>query len=138
MATGTRKNITPESLIPLDAPTQTRKYATPSSTSRKDVPAVFANKRKRGPAFDDFEEDELASTEPLRPNATEKEKIEWKRRQNTLAARKSRKRKLEHQLYLETKVEGLEREVGMWKTRAKTLQSVLRNNNIPVADFPDD
>ena len=31
----------------------------------------------------------MAEEKQLGPNATEKEQIEWKRRQNTLAARKS-------------------------------------------------
>ena len=74
----------------------------------------------------------------ITPKATEKEKIEWKRRQNTLAARKSRKRKLEYQLYLETRVESLEHEVEVWKTRALTYEGTLRKNGIPVADFTND
>ncbi|KAF5338830.1 hypothetical protein D9758_012083 [Tetrapyrgos nigripes] len=56
-ATGTRKHITTASLVPLDAPTQSRHYATPSTTSRKEVPAVFARKRNRSLAFGD-EKDE--------------------------------------------------------------------------------
>jgi len=125
-ATGTRKNITPAALVPLDAPTQPRKYVTPSATSRKAVPAVWAKKRLHSVAFDDDEE-----LEELSPNATEKEQIEHKRRQNTLAARKSRKRKLEHIQTLETQVEELTRECGMWETRAKMLATVLTSNGIP-------
>ena len=76
--------------------------------------------------------------DPLPPNATEREQIEWKRRQNTLAARKSRKRKLEHQQFLENKVEALEREVEVWKTRTGTMQSILKSHGIPVAEFSEE
>jgi hypothetical protein len=132
-ATGTRRNITPDSLVPLDAPTQPRKYTTPSATSRKELPAVFAKKRARSQAFGD-DEDEVPE-EPLPPNATEKEQIEWKRRQNTLAARKSRKRKLQHQLELEEAVERLAAEKEMWKVRALTYQTLLRNHGHEVPEF---
>lgn len=134
-ATGTRKNITPDSLVPLEAPTQPRKYTTPSATSRKELPAVFAKKRSRSQAFAD-EEDELVD-EPLPPNATEKEQIEWKRRQNTLAARKSRKRKLEHQQLLETSVSVLTQEKETWKTRALTFQAMLRSHGIDSPDLTE-
>lgn len=125
-ATGTRKNITPAALVPLDAPTQPRKYTMPSATSRKEVPAVWAKKRAHSVAFEDDEE-----LGELPPNATEKEQIEFKRRQNTLAARKSRKRKLEHTQGLENQVEDLKRECGMWETRARMLANVLASNGIP-------
>jgi hypothetical protein len=132
-ATGTRKNVTPESLVPLDAPTQPRKYATPSATSRKELPAVFAKKRARSHAFG--EDDDETPEEPLPPNATEKEQIEWKRRQNTLAARKSRKRKLQHQMELEETVERLTEEKEIWRVRAMTYQSLLRQHGLDVPEY---
>ncbi|KAJ3879608.1 hypothetical protein F5051DRAFT_402347 [Lentinula edodes] len=144
-ATGTRKNVTPESLVPVDAPIQARKYATPSATSRKEIPAAFlkSQKRKRSriQAFGDdeiqnpsvggslFPEDDAAEEQPPL-NATEKELIEWKRRQNTLAARKSRKRKLEHQQFLETRVKDLETENEMLKVKSEALEAALRAHNI--------
>ncbi|KAJ3811138.1 hypothetical protein F5876DRAFT_65044 [Lentinula aff. lateritia] len=150
-ATGTRKNVTPESLVPVDAPIQARKYATPSATSRKEIPAAFLKsqkrKRSRVQAFGDEEtqtspiggslppEDDAAEEQPPL-NATEKELIEWKRRQNTLAARKSRKRKLEHQQFLETRVKDLETENEMLKIKSEALEAALRAHNIllpPVA-----
>jgi len=133
-ATGTRKNINPEKLIPLDAPTQPRHYTIPSATSRKAVPAVFLRKRQRAEMGDD-EEDELL--EPLPPNATEREQIEFKRRQNTLAARKSRKRKLMHQQELEAKVEKLTNEVTTWQTRCDVLSKLLQNHGIRPPTFND-
>jgi hypothetical protein len=134
-ATGTRKNITPDNLLGMEAPTQSRKYTTPSATSRKELPAIFARKRIHSEAFEGVDdEDELAA---LPPNATEKEQIEWKRRQNTLAARKSRKRKLAHQQELETKVEFLTAEMGKWKTRTEMLLSILRSHGHPLPAFDD-
>ncbi|KAK0221437.1 hypothetical protein IW262DRAFT_1373801 [Armillaria fumosa] len=126
-ATGTRKNITPETMVPLDAPTQSRRYVIPSATSRKEVPATFARKRSRSVALGGDEEDEL---EPPPPDATDRQMIEYKRRQNTLAARKSRKRKLEHQQQLEDKVETLTLEVEQWRTKAEIYQSILQSHNI--------
>ncbi|KAF9504309.1 hypothetical protein BS47DRAFT_1262669, partial [Hydnum rufescens UP504] len=89
--TGHRRNITPSNLVPVDAPTQQRSYIKPSATSRKDIPAAFAAaSKKRGVSevFDDLED-----------------AIEAKRRQNTVAARRSRARKLEYVRDLEAKVE---------------------------------
>ncbi|KAJ8588088.1 hypothetical protein M405DRAFT_740906 [Rhizopogon salebrosus TDB-379] len=132
---GTRKNITPESLVPIDAPTQQRKYVTPSATSRKAVPAVFARKRARTAAFGD-EQDELEEVQ-INPSMSEQEQIEAKRRQNTIAARRSRKRKLEYQRELEESVEQYKRESEIWKARAMTCQALLRSHTIECPEFPD-
>ncbi|KIY49772.1 hypothetical protein FISHEDRAFT_12872, partial [Fistulina hepatica ATCC 64428] len=132
-ATGTRKNITVQSLVPYDAPIQPRKYASPSATSRKELPAVFAKKRARSQAFGEECVDDSDPQPP--PNATEREQIEWKRRQNTLAARKSRKRKLEHQQMMEAEIASLKEERDMWKTRAMMLQAVVKENGISGFDF---
>lgn len=123
-ATGTRKNISPESLVPLDAPIQSRKYLTPSATSRKEVPARFAKKRSRSAAFGDGDGDE--ELDDLPPNATEKEQIEWKRKQNTIAARKSRKRKLEYTQNLETENEDLRMENERLRSRVETLEGLIQ------------
>ncbi|KAH9965513.1 hypothetical protein BC827DRAFT_862785 [Russula dissimulans] len=40
--TETHKNITPEPLVPYNAPIQPRKYHLPLATSRKELPATFA------------------------------------------------------------------------------------------------
>lgn len=136
-ATGTRKNVTPESLVPIDAPTQPRKYVTPSVTSRKEVPAIFARKRARSQAFGDEEdqlEDEVIT---LPPNPTEQELIEAKRRQNTIAARRSRKRKLEYQRELEDTVEALREEKDVWKTRALTCHALLKSHGLHSEEFFD-
>ncbi|KAF8837849.1 hypothetical protein BDN67DRAFT_908514 [Paxillus ammoniavirescens] len=135
-ATGTRKNATPESLVPVDAPTQPRKYLTASATSRKELPAVFARKRTRVAAFGD-EEDQLGEDVVISPTMSEQEQIEAKRRQNTVAARRSRKRKLEYQRGLEENIERYKRESEIWKQRAMTCQALLRSHRIDCPDFPD-
>ncbi|KAJ3797681.1 hypothetical protein GGU11DRAFT_756550 [Lentinula aff. detonsa] len=138
LATGTRRNITPDNLLPLDAPTQSRRYVTPSSTSRKDVSP--AKKRSRSEAFegdDEVHEDEIAPSKPPGPDATEMEKLEYKRRMSTIAARKSRRRKLEHKLMLEATVEELERDKEKWKMRCKVLQEVLKSHAVDFR-FEDD
>ena len=126
--TGTRKNVTPESLIPVDAPIQGRKYVAESVTSRKELPAVFARKRKRASSEFDDDEDVLAAP----PTNSEVSAIEAKRRQNTLAARRSRKRKLEHQLELETTIENERAEKNAWKQRALAFEAILNSNGIHI------
>jgi hypothetical protein len=129
--TGTRRNLTPAALIPLDAPTQKRTYITPSATSRKAVPDAIIKKRLHSVAFSDAaDEEELGS---LSPTASEAEIIEYKRRQNTIAARKSRKRKLEHQQALEDEADGLKQQVTMWRERAVMAQELLKKSGVHLA-----
>lgn len=135
-ATGIRKGVTPENLLDESAPTQSRNYVTPSATSRKDVPAVFARKRARSTAFGD-EEDQLDDY-VLPPNPTEKDLIEQKRRQNTVAARRSRKRKLEHLRLLEDRLEVETQKKEQWRQRALMLASILSGLNQPVPDLLDE
>jgi hypothetical protein len=134
--TGTRRNLTPAALIPLDAPTQKRTYVTPSVTSRKAVPDAIVKKRLHSVAFSGDDDDDEVLAE-LSPTASEAEIIEHKRRQNTLAARKSRKRKLEHQQALEGEVQELTKLVTMWRERAMMAQELLRGSgvNLPFEDI---
>jgi hypothetical protein len=120
---GTRKNVTPESLVPLDAPVQPRKYLTNSATSRKDEPP---QKRARSDDGDDDERQEGSS------QGTELDAIAAKRLQNTLAARRSRKRKLQYQLELETALDGVRAEKEQWRARAMTLEALLTSHGITV------
>ena len=136
---GTRMGIKPEALLLLDAPTQPRKYTGPSATSPKDlfsVSTVLTGKRPRAEALEE-EEVELDADEPLAPNMTESEQIEWKRRKNVLAARRSRKRKLEYQRELEESVEKLTLEKDEWRARALTLRQILQSHGIPFDEFQD-
>ncbi len=120
--TGTRKNVTPESLVPLNAPIQARKYHTPSATSRKELPVTFARKRARtGEEKDD-----------AGPTNSEEDAITAKRLQNTLAARRSRKRKLEYQRELEDAAEAERKEKERWRARALILEALLRDKGHEV------
>lgn len=133
-ATGIRKGVTPESLLDEDAPTQPRKYTTPSATSRKEVPAGFARKRARSVAFAD-EEDQL---DDLPPNPTEQDLIEQKRRQNTVAARRSRKRKLEQLQRLEASRDEERALKETWMERASVLLGLVRSMGVNYPDFEPD
>lgn len=131
--TGTRKNITPEALVSVDAPIQTRKYVTPSATSRKEVPTAFLKKKRaRSQAFG--EEDELEDEIAIDQN--DLDAIEAKRRQNTLAARRSRRRKLEYQRELEASVEREKEEKEAWKRRALILKGLLEGHghDVPILE----
>lgn len=134
VTTDTRVNITPKKLVAIDDPIQPRKYITPSVTSRKDVPA-FARKRSRSQAFGD-EEDQLdKETIQLPTNPVPQELIEAKRRQNTIAARRSRQRKLEYQRELENQVEILKRERDEWELKARTYYGMLRSHGINAPQY---
>jgi hypothetical protein len=133
-ATGIRKGVTPESLLDESAPTQPRKYTTPSATSRKEVPAGFARKRARSVAFAD-EEDQL---DDLPPNPTEQDLIEQKRRQNTVAARRSRKRKLEQMQRLEASRDEERALKETWMERASVLLGLVRSMGVNYPDFEPD
>jgi hypothetical protein len=117
-----------------DTPTQHHAYSTPSMALKKEIPTLLAT-RQSLPQPLDMEEDELTE-EPLVPNTTQ-QKIEYKRRQNTLAARRSRKRKLMHQQQLEEAVCQLTRDKDMWKMRALMLSNFLQSHGITCPDFHD-
>ncbi|EUC54515.1 BZIP transcription factor [Rhizoctonia solani AG-3 Rhs1AP] len=122
--TGHRKNLSPEQLLDVDAPTQQRNYYGPSATSRKPVPAGFEErrakivaKRRRGLGADGEE-----VSEDVLLNAA----VEDKRRANTVAARRSRQRKLEYVKTLEDQLAEKSREVELWKERAIAAEGIVR------------
>ena len=123
LPTGTRKNLTPDALIPLDAPVQPRNYLSPSATSRKEPP----RKRSRTEALGDDDDDD-----EVNKDVGELDSVAAKRLQNTLAARRSRKRKLEHQLELEINLEHEKQQKEQWRSRAMTLEALLLSHGIPV------
>ncbi|ETW81390.1 basic-leucine zipper transcription factor [Heterobasidion irregulare TC 32-1] len=131
--TGTRKNLTPDSLVPVDAPIQPRKYVMPSQTSRKELPATFARKRARSQAFGEDDGDDVADG----PTLSEEDAIKAKRLQNTLAARRSRKRKLEYQRELEDALEAERQDKEMWKARALVLEALLMDKGHHVPPIND-
>ena len=128
----------PSDLLPVDAPVQSRRYLSPSSTSLKDG----KNKSKSGTSgrgsgkkktrfadvdeYDD-EEDELNLSPSLPGTSTSStsnapDSLAAKRLQNTLAARRSRRRKLEYQRELEVRAEKAERERDMWGRRERSVE----------------
>ncbi|KAF9565107.1 hypothetical protein CPC08DRAFT_704913 [Agrocybe pediades] len=131
--TGHRQGVTPDDLLPEDAPTQPRRYMGPSATSKKEIPATFARKRARSVAFG--EDDEVFE---LPPNPTEQQLIEAKRRQNTVAARRSRKRKLEQHANLLASRDEERFFKQRWELRARDLMRLLQEKGIHVPDFPPD
>ncbi|KAF8811007.1 hypothetical protein BYT27DRAFT_6470241 [Phlegmacium glaucopus] len=120
----------PDSLLDETAPTQSSNYVTPSATSRKKVPAVFARKRARSTAFGD-EEDQLDDY-VLPPHPTEEGLIEQKRRQDTVAARRHLKYKLEYLQQFEKELEQAREEKEQWRQRALMLSSLF----LPVVKLP--
>ncbi|KAF7317360.1 BZIP domain-containing protein [Mycena chlorophos] len=133
-ATGTRKNITAASLIPLDAPIQSRTYRIPSSTSRREVPTTTtasssSRKRSRSAAFDADDDEDDAD---YGVSVTEAQRILSKREKNTMAARASRRRKQEHLEELEARVEALQSEASVWRERALMAQDVLRQKGVDL------
>ena len=112
---------------PPDTPTQTRSYVTPTPTSKKEVPAFYTRKRARS----------LPEDHPPPAGATDQEKIEYRRRRNTLAARRSRQKKADKMATLEDDVRRLTSERDTWKTRAQTLRQLLLSHGIPCKEFED-
>lgn len=92
-----------------------------------------SNKRSRSHTCSDGDEETLDG--PLPDDATEQEKIDWRRRQNTLAARKSRRRKQEHMQQLEEDVQRLSKEKDVWKERALMLKQLLISQGLPSPNF---
>lgn len=92
---------------------------------------MFARKRARSQAFG--EEDQLADDLP--PSTNELDAIEAKRRQNTLAARRSRKRKLEYQRELEDAMDREREEKEAWKSRAMMYEALLKSHGLEVPSF---
>ncbi|KAL0567852.1 hypothetical protein V5O48_014147 [Marasmius crinis-equi] len=129
-----RARRSPDNLLGLDAPVQPRHYTTPSATSRKEIPSFYLKRRPQLQIPED-EDDEL--TEELPSNATDQEKIEFRRHRNTLAARRSRRRKQAYQQDLEESVERLKIERQKWKTRAETLRQLIRSQGIACPEWSE-
>ena len=134
--TSTKSRISP---IPLDAPTQPRKYLTPSTTSRKLVPARFSKQAKaaqgqRGSSPED-ELDELRDeSPPLDPNLVEQ--INEKRRRNAISARNSRRRRLQQMEELEKERDGLLKLVHDYRDYTTLLQATLSHNGVSFPEPP--
>jgi len=88
--------------------------------------------RKRAISDDEDQSEEL---EPLDPNATEEQKKEYKRRQNTLAARRSRKKKANETHFLRDENARLKTEIAIWKERALMMQRLLITAGVACPNF---
>ncbi|KAG8860827.1 hypothetical protein FRB96_003560 [Tulasnella sp. 330] len=156
---GIRKNVKPGDLLPVDAPIQARNYITPSATSRREVPPSVArtfvpssSARKRsataaGLAAAEDMQDELAEEETdemIAQRNKERESmdpekrallehVEASRKRNTLAARKSRARKLEHVRGLEELVERLQAENEALRSRVDVCEGRLRDAGLDAS-----
>ena len=79
-------------------------------------------------------EDELEGDD-VAPTGSEADAIAAKRRQNTLAARRSRKRKLEYQRDLENTVETERQEKEMWRGKALFYEAHMQAMGCPVPQY---
>ncbi|KAF9476026.1 hypothetical protein BDN70DRAFT_199474 [Pholiota conissans] len=107
-----------------------------SASEKRDPPSAFLPSRRRGASPRSDEDDELPD-EPLDPNATEQEKQAYKRRRNTLAARRSRLRRQVQFQKLEEDVARLNRERDIWKERALMMERMLSTHGLPCPNFAE-
>lgn len=82
-------------------------------------------------------DDEDNDTTPLRKGATEQERIEHKRRLNTLAARRSRRRRADELKELVETVDRLEKDCVKWRTRSVLLHGMLVKNGFNAPPLSD-
>jgi len=106
-----------------------RLSVTPPSARKSPTSRRFS----RSHPYSDDEEEPL--DKPLPENATEQEKIDWRRRQNTLAARKSRKRKQDQMQQLQDDVQRLSKEKDVWRERALMMKQLLVSHGLPAPNF---
>lgn len=101
-------------------------YTTQSSSS-------IPRSRQRGTPSEEDDEDYV---DDLPPNATDKERAEHKRRLNTLAARRSRRRRLAEFQRLNDDVARLSRECDIWKERAMMMARMMSAHGISYPPIP--
>ncbi|KAF9260140.1 hypothetical protein L218DRAFT_816682, partial [Marasmius fiardii PR-910] len=128
-SSGGLKRSSPHVLV--EPPMKTRRRL--SVSTNKDVYPYHLRRRPTGD-FSDDDEEELTE---LPPNASDQQKIEHQRYRNTLAARRSRKRKELYQQELEQRVEQLTMEVEKWRTRAEMLRRIVEGQGMNVPDWSD-
>ena len=120
------------------APLQRSEQSTPRlsvtpPTAHRTQKSPTSRRFSRSHPYSDDDEDPL--DRPLPENATEQEKIDWRRRQNTLAARKSRKRKQDQMQQLQDDVQRLSKEKDVWKERALMMKQLLISHGLPSPNF---
>jgi len=100
-------------------------------TGQPQTQSSHRSQKRRSPSSDGEEEVER----PLPEDATEEEKANWRRRQNTLAARKSRKRKQNQLQQLQDDVQRLSKEKDVWRERALIMKQLLISHGLPSPNF---
>lgn len=120
-----------------EGPLQRSEQSTPrlsvTPPTNRTQKSPISRRFSRSHTYSDDEEDPL--DRPLPENATEQEKIDWRRRQNTLAARKSRKRKQDQMQQLQDDVQRLSKEKDVWKERALMMKQLLISHGLPSPNF---
>ncbi|KAF9528167.1 hypothetical protein CPB83DRAFT_855019 [Crepidotus variabilis] len=104
-----------------------------TSAQRRERYAKLPSGRRRSHTMPS--EDEESDIEPLDPDATEEEKKLHKRRQNTLAARRSRAKKAVETQVLREEVTKLRTENAIWKERALMMERLLVTHGLPCPNF---
>lgn len=106
-------------------------------TSHSSPGESYPSKSKKR-TYDDISEDEAQSSEVEAPgaNATEEEKKAYKRRLNTRAARRSRKKRSLETQSLRDENAKLKTENAIWKERARMLERLLATHGIPCPSIP--
>lgn len=125
--------------LPLDAPIQQRTYVTPSSTSRKTIPARFAKHFSKaekygswhGSSDRDSSDGSKEGTPPHSPDPYLIQQIKERRRKNAISARKSRQKKLEQMEELEKERNNLLNLVHDYRDHVLQLHAILQNRGIP-------
>lgn len=112
---GSRRTSRP--MVDADAPTLVKSYAAPGATTRKLIPAGFQKKLKL--ASDEMGDATLPGTMKEDEAQELMEEIDEKRRRNCVAARESRRRKVEY-------LTGLKDEIRGWRSFEEQMREKLR------------
>ncbi|KAL0570224.1 hypothetical protein V5O48_011746 [Marasmius crinis-equi] len=121
-----------DQFLPVDAGAQRPRRQLASSPRGNVHPYMPASQRRIRPNPQVSDEDEDA-LEDLPPDATDQQRIEYQRHRNTLAARRSRKRKEVYRQELEQMVDQLTVETEKWKTRAEMLKRIIESQGLGLA-----
>ena len=130
-----RTGIDPGLYLSPNSAEQGTSYVT-MAMKRDSPPRSHLPSRRRGASPRSDDEDELVD-EPLDPNASAQDRQAYKRRRNTLAARRSRQRRQAQFQKLEEDVARLNRERDIWKERALMMERLLSTHGLPCPNFSD-
>lgn len=121
-----------DSVLPIRPPnTQTRPISAVSN-SYEPYPKQSPQSRRRVNSDDEDNSDDFELNDP---NASDEQKREYKRRQNTLAARRSRARRALETQSLREENARLKTENAVWKERALMMGRLLATHGVPCPSF---